>query len=308
MRPFPKQVVFGVALALAGILVGYVGILKGRPSPPVYQGRALDDWLMWVDSDWTISHPDRSSPEWLQASNAIVQIGLEGVPWYLDWMEYSPSPAAEALRPLLRRVPSDWQPRSWGRPVGWLRSYASYEALRILGPRLVPHVAELNVLATSGSGDSPKLAAKVLIAIGPQAWPQVLNLVTNGTYPGSRSALLSIGELGTAARPAIPTLIQQLQGGGLIWPKEAAFRLGALKLEPDQSVPALLRALNSSTPELRRAAAFALGEFGADASPALPALERLQTNRDRYLAKEASNAVRAIRAARNPGENSTSSK
>ncbi len=103
-------------------------------------------------------------------------------------------------------------PNSLERPDGWLRSFSSFETLRILGPRLTPYIPELTRIATSGSGDAPSLAAEVLIAAGPEAWPQVLSLATNGNFPGSQSALRSIGQLGDAALPAIPTLIRQLKG------------------------------------------------------------------------------------------------
>ena len=193
-------------------------------------------------------------------------------------------------------------PNSLERPDGWLRSFSSFETLRILGPRLTPYIPELTRIATSGSGDAPSLAAEVLIAAGPEAWPQVLSLATNGNFPGSQSALRSIGQLGDAALPAIPTLIRQLQGGGLLTPREAAYRLGDLRLEPELCIPALRQALGSGSQELQRSAASALGKFGAAAKPALPELERLQVSQDRYLASSASNAVQAILASQDSRE------
>lgn len=290
------------AAVLASLLIGLLWVRGRRPPPPVYQGRSLSEWLARIDSGWTTSHPDRSSPDWLQASNAIAQIGLDGVPWYLEWIRYQPSRALEALE----RIPiPDSLADFLARSGGWHRSFASYDALEILGPRLAPHIPELTRLATSGSGNAPELAAQVLIGVGPEAWPQVLNLATNGSFPGSQSALRSIGRLGEAARPAIPTLIWQLQGGGLLDPRTAAYCLGKLRLEPELCVPVLRQALSSGSPELQRAAAFALGEFGSAARSALPDLERLRTDRDRYLASSASNAVQAILASQDSREDRT---
>ncbi|MBN8247260.1 MAG: HEAT repeat domain-containing protein [Verrucomicrobia bacterium] len=304
MPRLQKQVAgLATLLALSLLALGFLA-QRRHLAEPRHQGRSLSGWLKHVESGLWINHPDRSSQSWLEASNAIVEIGTTAMPWYIEWIRYEPSPTAGLVwRTVARareRVPRSLLPDAWAPSRGsgvdpwrW-RAFASLEAMQILGPRLTPFIPELATIAATGQKHAASFAAQALSTAGPDAWPTILSLVTNTHLPGSEAAMEGLVSMGPQARPAIPTLIQRVESGNARQARRAVWILGALHLEPQESVPALRRILVQQQWDLQRVAAYALAEFGSNAAPALPDLRRLQEGSDRSLASAASNAVRAI--------------
>src|SRR5437016_2654938 len=66
----------------------------------------------------------------------------------------------------------------------------------------------------------------------------------------------------------------------------------------ERVVPLLIAGLTSGNRELQEESAKALGSYRADATNAFPILSRLSTNRNRYVASAASNALFKFRTKR----------
>jgi len=304
MPRLQKQAACLVAVLALSVLAAAALLAKRHLAEPRHQGRSLSGWLTHIESESWISHPDRDSQRWLDASNAVVELGTTAMPWYLEWIRGEPSRTEflvwRTMAGAWKRVPRSLLPDAWAPSISsdidpwWRRACASLEAMKILDPRLTPFIPELANLAATGSNPSSILAARALTSLGPEAWPAVLSLVTNTHLPASEAAMDGLVSMGEQARPAIPTLIQRVESGNALQAGRAVWILGELHLEPGESVPALRRVLNQQHFVLQRQAAYALGKFGSDARPALPDLQRLQEGADRHLASEASNAIQSI--------------
>lgn len=284
----------GVAIAL---------LTRRRRVEPSFEGKPLSHWLIPIDGIAT--HVDRSSPEFLQASNAVIGMGTNSLPLLLDWIQYRPSLSyrmiGEPLSKALERIPGEWIPLGLRRPydVSWgdYRASCAGYALRILGTNVTPIIPELASLAGS---DAPRqiswYAVRALEAAGPAAWGDLLQLVMDPGRPASRDAIEGLASMGTNATPAIPALLGHLRDPRSA--SSAAKTLGKLQLKPDVVVPVLKQTLQSSNSHLRADVARALGDFGVAAMPALGDLRIACADRDSYVRLCASNAVQRIA----PGE------
>lgn len=300
-----------VAVAVI-LLIFIVGFLRTRRHDvePSYQGRTLSRWL--ADIDAHSSHPDRESPKYLQASNAVAQIGTNGLPFLMEWIQYEPSPAyrlfggaIEGLRKGLNELPDGIVPEAFSHSMYRIgkrgpihRSGAAEYGLILLEQQLKPVIPQLAAVAENSPSHSTSAAAtRILRAAGPAAWSEIVRLAVNTNSWVSSAAIYGLSPMGTNARPAIPALIHHLRGRDKYAAREAARVLGDLQLEPMIVVPALVQALTSSEPQVRIAAAAALAKFGAHGSPALPELKLMLTDSSSYLRSAASNSIQGITAA-----------
>lgn len=286
------------------VFVPLMLISRSDDAEPKYQGRTLSGWL--ADIEVYSSHPDRESPSFLQTSNAVVQIGTNGLPFLMEWIQYEPSIRYrvfwQAVINVLNLLPrwavstsfADWAESSWR----FQRAGAAGYALEVLGPDLNPVIPQLAEIAKSSRSDwSRWRAIRALRAAGPQAWDEIVDVVAATNSLGSGQALSGLDGMGTNARPALPALIHHLQSFTNYSAEVAARVLGELQLEPELTVPALTSALASPDSRLQIAAAKALAKFGERGSSALPALKRLLSKPDGYVRTAASNSVQVITAA-----------
>lgn len=286
------------------VFVSLMLISRSDDAEPKYQGRTLSGWL--ADIEVYSSHPDRESPSFLQASNAVVQIGTNGLPYLVEWIQYEPSMGYRVFGTALESV-VNWLP-SWVIPdsfADWVRRSGKFHragaagyALEVLGPDLEPVIPQLAEIAKSSRSVWSRWSAiRALRAAGPQAWDEIVEVVAATNSLGSGQALSGLDGMGTNARPALPALIHHLQNFTNYSAEVAARVLGELQLEPELTVPALTSALASPDSRLQIAAAKALAKFGERGSSALPALKRLLSKPDGYVRTAASNSVQVITAA-----------
>ncbi len=245
---------------------------------PDYQGRPLSTWVSFIESPWW-SHADRSSPLFLQTSNAIVQIGTNGLPCLLRWIQYEPSPlllvGAEAIDEVDHLLPS-WEVfdvvGEWFRRE-FVRAESAAVALEILGESAAGLVPELKLVASEGESRwASGRAMYVLPSLGPAALPALLELASSTNSLVRCRAICGLGRMKTEGAPALPLLLKWLDDPDLDCVQAAANALGNLRIQPESVIPALINKLQSPIEEVRSAAAYSLARFGTNAWPALSAI------------------------------------
>ncbi len=301
---YRKQVavVAGLAVAIAVALVA-LGWRRSASEGPTYEGRSLSAWLGHVDPPRQ-SHPDRTSPFFLQTSNAIVQIGTNGLPFLLEWIRYKPSRTlivvGSAIEEVSLRVPST----PLGDAIvdrtlrGIRRAERAEVAFEILGPSAASCVNELSSIANDpGNPAAATRATLALRVVGPAAYPVLLRIASATNAPNRWIAINALGVMGTNAASAVPMLIQTLADSGGDYARTAAHTLGRIALEPESVIPALIFALQHQDALMRWAAADSLAAFGTNAFQAVPALQLALADQNQYVREAASNALQVINSA-----------
>lgn len=294
-----------VLLAIVLLAVTALVLVK-RPrlanEGPTYEGRSLSVWLSCIDTEK--GGPDRTSPFFLQTSNAIVQIGTNGLPFLLEWIRYKPSRTlivfGSAIEEVSHRLPStrfgdaikDWLVR------GIRRAEGAKVAFEILGNSAASCVNELSSIANDpGNPDAAWRATLALRGVGPAAYPALLKIASDTNAPNRRSAIYGLGDMGTNAASAIPMLIQTLDDSDSAYARTAAHTLGKLGLQPDIVIPALTDLMQHPDSWMRVSTANSLAAFGTNAIQAVPALLLALSDHDPYVRGVVSNALQVINSA-----------
>jgi len=246
---------------------------------PVYGGRTLSQWLVaygGLDSRERVYY----RPVWVdpiekeKARKAIVDIGSNAVPFFMDWRVGARPPSAQGVR-------------RWDS--AWLLGF------EILGTNASEAIPELS-RAASGDGTNYEgwNAILALRFLGKRALPPLLGVLTNRAFVDGRRghAAVCIGTMGTDVSAAVPVLIGCLTDDQVA--EDAASALGNLALAPEVSVPALIKALHRGDERVRWSAAAALGRFGPEAVSAVPALRRALKDRDELVRRCAREALERI--------------
>lgn len=304
MKTISRKPILLLVVVLLAVTTFVLVKRHGRASEgPDYGGRSLSVWLGYLDPP-TSSHPDRTSPFFLQTSNAIVQIGTNGLPFLLEWIRYKPSRTlivvASAIEEISHRLPST----RFGDAIvdrlvrGIRRAEGAQVAFEILGNSAASCVNELSSIANDpGNPDAAWRATYALRAVGSAAYPALLKIASDTNAPNRRIALYGLGNLGTNAASAIPMLIHTLYDPDPGCAQYAASALGRIALEPESVIPALITALQHQGPLMRWVTADSLAAFGTNAANAVPALRILQSDPDQYVREAASNALQVINSA-----------
>jgi HEAT repeat protein len=270
---------------------------------PSYDGRTLGDWLIHVDG--LSSHPDRDSPIFLQASNAIVQIGTNGLLFLLESIRYEPSRPYVALGTLAEEVvshlPDALTPYSFlestrrsSRPY---RAEAAVVAFQLLGPTAESCADELSTIVRDATSERlARRATRALAALGANAYPHLRTIALNTNGLGRSSAIHGMRFMGTNTAAAVPVLVELLDDPGPYVCESAVGALGTIRLSPEVAVPALARILQHPDAETRSLAAWALGRFGTNAVVAVPALQAALEDPQTYVRDAASNSLQVITA------------
>ena len=118
---FRKPIVLLAIVLLAVTALVLVKRNRLANEGPTYEGRSLS---VWVDSIDQSHFPDRKSPFFIQTSNAIVEIGTNGLPFLLEWIRYKPSRIlivfGSAIEEVSHRLPSthfDDAIEDWAHPT-----------------------------------------------------------------------------------------------------------------------------------------------------------------------------------------------
>ncbi len=296
---YRKQValVAGFAIAIAVALVA-LGWRRSASEGPTYEGRTLREWVESID----LSHfPDRTSPFFLQTSNAIVQIGTNGLPFLLEWIRYKPSRTlivvGSAIEDVSHRLPStpvgdaivDWAQR------GFRRAEAAVVAFEILGQTAESCANDLAAIVRDSTDKrGAGRATYALAELGDSAYPHLRSIALDTKGLSRTPAIRGMRLMRTNTMAAVPVLVQLLDDPDPEICRSAAGALGDIRLIPEVAVPALVEVLRHSNGETRFFAAWALGRYGANAVVAIPALQVALGDSQAYVRDSASNSLQVI--------------
>lgn len=175
----------GVLLLAMGAAIGLRPV--GEPGEPVYRGKKLSEWLLLHRQSDGLAGYDAQALA--QANEAILQIGSNGIPFYLKWIAYRPpewemsslsvldsalplSVLAEKLEPRL-----DWRlVCKWQTPVAFQKLKGQ---ARGAIPGLVQMVTNSLVSAKPNEDWPAHDGLWALGCIGPEATPALAGLLTN---------------------------------------------------------------------------------------------------------------------------------
>jgi hypothetical protein len=276
-----------------------IALLWTGQKEPEYQGRKLSEWLI-LSRRGAIASMNSPSPE--VAENAVRQIGTNGLPCLLRWLQH--------------RNPT-WRERLWervapvairvvGRPatfrfilnLDYQQEMAQW-GFEILGEDAQSAVPELERVLNSHRDYSGN-AIRALSSVGTAGLKPLLNVITNRSSDSlSRlNAIAMVGcmsRIGTNGAPAVPVLIEYLK-----YPEVGPYAvaaLGKLGLRSDICVPALVRSLNPTNAELCLSAIRALENFGERAQDAVPALQQMLSESEDFSRDNGPISSRTLRAA-----------
>jgi hypothetical protein len=167
-----KLIIGMVGVALTGVLATALWP-KSEETEPIYKGRKLSDWLQGSS---------------MVATKAVQAIGTNGIPFYLEWMNYQPGLAKKVEMELVklsqRLLHIGWSP--YGK--NYTRAFAAWRALRTLGEQGEPAIPQLLRYAQNRSRgasnyeplpSSPKQAVQALADIRLPAMPAFVMLMRN---------------------------------------------------------------------------------------------------------------------------------
>jgi hypothetical protein len=167
-----KMIIVVVALALAGGLAWAGGPEK---SEPAYNEKKLSAWLDELETPGSMEQ----NP---QALAALKAIGTNGIPFYLEWIQYKPDNGTRVKVTLAEysrtQLGSKWIPDN----AKVTRARAALMALMELGERAEPAIPLLTQMATNRPAWGPfsqQTPYFALARIGRPAVPALLSLMTN---------------------------------------------------------------------------------------------------------------------------------
>jgi hypothetical protein len=307
---------------LAGLVVF---CFVGFDHEPRYGGRSLSAWLLVSQQIWS---GKLTTPGWQESSDAIRQMGTNGLPYVLDWMAYERPPWRTQVLATLKKLPTAIA----GNPglekfvlgQGEARAEATIWAFKALGAEARPIVPELFELSYSSKnpatsrraeaaldnlgadGLAPMLAAiasgKIKHRAGAISWltafrPVDLNLSplhSRLPMPALHEQVSRSSSWGTNAALAVPVLLRFTGDRDSEVAVAAMKALGMLRLDAPEVVPVLADRLKDSRPSVRIAAAEYLSWFGEEARPALPALVEALHDAEYLVRYQVTNSLRSI--------------
>src|ERR1043166_357001 len=234
------------ALSLVAILSGLFVCLASAPREPVYEGRALTDWLYHhVTSSAAI--PAYNSPGWLQADEALRAIGTNAIPTLVRMIG-----AKDLSAPMLKLV-------RWAERYRWLH---------------------IRYRSKIWQNEEAQYAFQILGTNAASAVPELIRIYEANVSPSSqRAAAYALGHIGREAQSAVPALARRLRDPVVDVRFTAVTVLLLISMspgsDPDLLIPPLTAALKDSSPNVRWNALLGLSNFGSRARPALPEISKL---------------------------------
>lgn len=253
------------------VAVGSLALWVGEREP-VCRGKRLSEWL----EQWVSSGDENESRT---AEAAIRQIGTNGIPLLLNWIQYEPRTGKGSMQSLVDKLPA--RLRSNRLIYHFMENRTERRAveaelgLGILGPQAAPAIPELTRLMNNCAKTNCALSAmRSLGCIGSAALPALLTAAQDPRFPFRLAAVATLGMnfRGTNGLPALPVLARCAGDPDPRVVRASILALGALKLQPETTIPALTNRLHDARPDIRSAAIYALGAFKEQAISLLPVL------------------------------------
>jgi hypothetical protein len=320
-----------VALVLAvGVIAAACALIGRGPKEPAYQGKTLGEWINTYNSPLNpftydlfpkpypaaefyprylpIGERNRKEAEELErirqvAAEAVRQIGTNGVPTLLHWLDYDMPSWKRKLAMFRDKLPRGFQ---GGQLMNWwLIAGDQYRIDRallgfyLLGSNAVTAVPELTRRMSTRTSQSALWAINVLANVGNEGLPPLLAALANTNAPNRPHIARFMDSqlflnLGTNARPAVQILASCVSDGDSAVAYWSVVTLGTRAIEPDICVPALIHCLSDPRPTFRGKSADSLSRFAAAALPAVPMLVAHLTDPDPYVRLSVTNALQTI--------------
>src|SRR5215471_6754489 len=194
-----------VGCLAATTLAIVVTITIVRQREPLYQNRSLSQWLSTFSDS---PHENRSSPEFIQATEAIRQIGPEAIPYLLA--RFKPQRKVSKVRDFIGGHMLRMHPRTIFVPLGIRildveRNQLGGQAVvgfQALGTNAASAIPQLFRLAVDQTDESAHIwAIRALGSVGPKAIPELLQIGTNRYAPKRFLALFQLRSFGTNVLP-----------------------------------------------------------------------------------------------------------
>jgi hypothetical protein len=271
-----------------------------RNHEPSYNGRTLSEWVAIYGGSVGDASNIASPADRQLAANAIRNIGINALPYLLDWMDATTSwheiAAHFAERPpawIIQHSPLVWVPGADALQVRTADATVAFGALGAIGAPAIPELTRRANLTNTPSRREAAILA--LSFLEPSVAPHIKTIISNREPTARVLAVTYIRSLGTNAQPFVPLLIGYLLTNNNGFATTISARtLGELKLDPDLAVPALTKSLADPRAWVRLEASRALIEFGEFARPALPALSIATNDPDPNVRASAAEAIRRL--------------
>jgi hypothetical protein len=224
------------------VIAGALGLLcaGNNPKEPVYQGKAVSDWL--VDHFSRGHGPPYQSQGPDKAEEAMHQLGTNAIPALLRLLRAYDPPALVIKSLKLVSVQR------------WVRTGYRYRY-------------------TSWKHDAADFGFKILGTNAVSAVPELIEVCKDSRYPASQDyAAKALGYVGRSAQQAIPVLLRNFTHTNAEVRFDAVTAVHHIGGDPDVVVPAFRAALKDSMPEVRFNAVAALRDFSRRATSAIPDL------------------------------------
>ena len=291
-KPAKRRWRIVLVLCALVVAVAAVAFWPGEMEPE-YEGKSLSYWIKE-------SERHRSEKETKQASEAVRQIGTNGLPLLLKWLQYEPQ-SAKGVSFMVGRLPSvvtDNFVMQGFLESGRGRNYEAMMGFRLLGTHASPAIDELAGLVSHPSVVVASSAVRALGYIGEPAYPVLKTVVTDHKSAQARmQALFVMGlskNLGTNTVPAVVLFSQALNDTNAGVAGVAVFALVQFPEHTDIALPALVKCLTMTNKEARLAATRSLGAFGRKANAAVEGLVTELNDPDTKIRRAATNALLRI--------------
>ena len=276
------------SLALISAAFCLFAIQPARAAEPVYDGKALSEWLAAMDANLTdaefytarnqnVDPAQFRDQKHQQAQDALRQMGTNGLPTLLDLVgvvEKNRRKVAGQIRSKeIKEGLRDSNPAS--REA--IRCMA-VDAFAILGTNAEPAIPQLNKLLHGDPGCQLEVT-RALLNVGPKGIEVLTNVVNNPVDSARNTVIWAVGEYhGGDPKTITRILVSVLQDPD--WANRGNAARFLKGRDPELAIPALISLLNSDKNDYYTAqgVALALGSYGPAAKAAVRKLFAIYTN------------------------------
>ena len=273
----------GFCLTLTSAIACLVTVQPARAAEPMYEGRALSEWLLALHADLTDEEQIAATQQNVdpaklleqkqsRAQEAVRQIGTNGLPTLLDIISVEQWDRKKVLGKLKSK---DFQKAAGNKdiPTEVFRGLA-VDGFGILGTNADPAIPQLKRLLYNNPECRPEVSC-ALVQIGPNGFAVLTNAMSNDDLVGV--LVQTIGQKGGGDVKTITRiLISALKDSDPGIRGTAAYFLSGK--DATLAVPALIPLLDDHEYYPRQRASLALSSFGPAAKSALPKLWSVYTN------------------------------
>lgn len=186
MKGRRKKLWILLGCAIAAVLI----LMLWREREPQYNGKSLSQWTALLTST-----DNRDGLELAhKAEEAVRQIGTNGLPFLVRWIQYQERPWRSRLGSLCYKLPEKVAGPMSRLVTGRAREQAAdaFNALYILGPDAKAAIPVLTNMAQTHT-DLTAPALGVLARIGDEGLAPILNVLTNPTNQDRLLAVITLG-------------------------------------------------------------------------------------------------------------------